>query len=508
MQKESVQNSDSLEVTKGAGITLLATLIGKFMLFSYTIFLARFVEHSALGLYFLGLAVIQGVTIFSCFGLNIGATRYLAISQNRNDIQSMKGIVISAIQFGLTISIAVSFLVYCFANLVAIHIFSKPLLGQIFVLFSIGISFEVLLKIFLAALIGIKNIRDSVLIENIIWFGLRLLCGVIFVLTFDDKLKAIVLAYCVSSFLTAIIAGIYVSKNFPFFNRSIAANYHRSELLHFSFPMVFAALINNLTGNIDIFMLGIFVSTADIGVYSIAVRITTFAGIFFSSFLPIFQPFTASLHDTQEINRLADLLKSCTKWSFSIGSPILLSLCIVPEFFLYLFGQTFLQGGNCLKILTIAIASNYITLLTASVIVMSGKSKITLYNNVFTIAINSLLNLYFINKFGILGAAISTGATFIMLAAIRIVEVYKLFNIHAFQKEFWKPIASSAISIVFISLFNIFCNGQSFFSLSVRVILIFSAFFGSMMLFGLNEQDRYLLGKIAVKFRKVLTVSR
>lgn len=491
--------SDLSKITKGAGIILGGVIGGKGLLLFYTIFLAKVLSPRELGLYFLGITIVGFLAVLSNIGLRIGVTRFVAIYNGKNDPQRMKGTILISVGITLLPSLTMAGIVFLLGDFVSTFIFHKPELGKVIKLLSLSIPFDSLMWIFLAATRGLKFMHYTAYIENLAWIGLRFLFALLFLFGFGMRLEGVLLAYLVSSFFSACLAFYYVNKLIPLVDKKLTPIFEVKNLLKFSIPMVFSIFLGNLTRQIDILMLGLFISAAMVGIYSIAVRIIAFAEVVFRIFLPIFNPFVAELHDKKEFSKLSNLLKAITRWNVTISFPIFLCLLFSPGFFLHFFGTEFIQASICLSILTIAHLFSSVSGLPSSIIFMSGRSDITFKNNSAMLLLNVILNYLLIPKYGILGAAIATGISLVLIAFIRIVEVYYLMKIHPFRTDLWKPIIGGLISLVIILFLykGFLIPGNTF---MIILFLIFSLIYCSLIyFFKLSEEDLYIKAIIKKK---------
>ena len=480
------------KISKGAIITLSGTIAGKGLLFFYTIFLAKILGVSDLGLYFLGITIVGFLTVLCTLGLNVGVVRFTSIYSGRNDLSRMKGTVLISSVIVLLPSLVIVGIIFLFGDVISITIFHKPKLAIVIKLLSLSIPFNSLMQIFLASTRGLKLMQYTAYVENLAWVGLRFLFTVFFFYGLRLGLKGVVSAYITSSIFAAGLAFYYASKLIPLVDRKITSIFDARSLLKFSIPMVFSILLYSLMSQVDILMLGLFVSSAKIGIYSVAVRIIALAIVISQAFTPIFNSFIAELHDKKELVKLSNLLKVITRWNITISFPIFLSLLFFPGFFLHIFGKEFIQGSNCLSILVIAHIFNSISGLPSSIIFMSGRSDITLKNNLAILIINGVLNYLLIPRYGIIGAAFATGTSFILLAIIRITAVYCLMKIHPFMVDLWKPIMAGFISLVII----LFLQRNLGIEKDIFIVLLLSMFFllysSLIYIFKLNEEDIYI----------------
>ena len=491
--------SDLSEITKGAGINLGGMIGGKGLLFFYTIFLARVLGVGDLGLYFLGITIVGFLAVLSNFGLSIGVTRFVAIYNSRNDFRRLKGTVQISAVITLLPSLIMVGIIFLLGDVVSTFIFHKSELGIVIKILSLSIPFDSLRWIFLAATRGLKFMQYTAYTENLAWIGLRFLFAILFVFGFGMKLEGAVLAYIVSSFFSASLAFYYANKVIPLTNRKVVPVFEVKKLLKFSIPMVFSIFLGNLTRQIDVLMLGLFVSAAEVGLYSVVVRIIVLAEVVFGIFMPIFNPFVTDLYEKKELSKLSNLLKTITRWSVTISFPVFLSLFFFPGLFLHFFGAEFIQASACLSILAIVHLFSSTSSLPSSIIFMSGRSDITFKNNSAMLLINVVFNYLLIPQYGILGAAIATGISLILIAFVRITEVYYLMNIHPFTIDLWKPMTAGIISMTFIlSLHRHFLiEGNAL--LITLLSIFFFMYYSLVYLFKLNEEDLYMTSIIKKK---------
>ena len=477
---------------------------GKGLLCFYTIFLARVLGTSDLGLYFLGITIVGFFAVLSNVGLNVGVTRFVAIYNRGNDLPRTKGAVLISIIITLLPSLAIVGIIFLWGDFVATFVFHKPELGNVIKLLSLSIPFDSLMWVFLAATRGLKFMQHTVYTENLAWVGLRFLFALFFLYGLGMEFKGVLLAHVASSFFSAGLAFHYANKLIPLVDKKVTPIFEVRSLLKFSIPMGFSIFLGNLTRQIDILMLGLFVSATDVGIYSIAVRIIILAEGVFQVFVPIFNTFVAELHDRKELSKLSNLLKVITRWNVTISFPVFLALLFFPGFFLHFFGLGFVQASSCLSILVIAHLFGSISGLPSSIIFMSGKSDITFKNNFAMLLLNIMLNYLLIPKYGILGAAIATGISLVLIAFIRIIEVYYLMKIHPFKMDLWKPLAGGLISLtVILSLHrSFFIEGTIF--MIILLSMFFLIYYSLIYFFKLSEEDLYIKAIIKKKLESFI----
>jgi O-antigen/teichoic acid export membrane protein len=320
--KKSQLNEDLPKLLKGAVMTLSGNMSGKALLFILTLYIARSLGSGEVGIYFLGLTLIHVLAIIALSGLDVGIVRYVAIYSGRGDSQRVKGTILSAVSITFVLSWLLTGVAFAASDYCSVHLFHKPELGKILKLLSLSIPFETLMKVMLAVTRGLKLMQYVAIVQNIIWIGFRLVLTIVLVGLLDIGLVGVVWAYLISSVVASICALYFANKSVPLFDHKIKCIFNIRKLLNFSIPMVFTFLIHDVMIHVDVLMLGAFMPAANVGVYTVAVRLLSFAQVIFVAFQPIFQPFVAELHDKKEMKHLSILLKSITNWSVIISLPV------------------------------------------------------------------------------------------------------------------------------------------------------------------------------------------
>jgi len=502
-QAEEACFSELPKIVKGGGISLVGSVGAKGMLFILALFIAKALGPSDVGIYFLAITICELLTLLSLLGLPNGVTRYVAVYNERNDVQRMKGTVLGAAFLSLLISLLSAAVLFLSASPIS-SLLHKPGLALVLKLFAISIPFECLMKIFTASTRGLKIMEHTAYIEQISWIGLRLGLALFFVSVMKSGLGGVILAYVGASFISAVLAFSYASKWMPLVDKRISPIFEIRELFRFSFPMLLSTLIHDIMMKEDIVMLGYFVSAAEVGIYSVAVKVLNLAEVIFQTFRPIFNPLVAELHERKEFSRLGHLLKLITRWDIMAACPIFLCLFLFPEFFLSIFGKKFAAGSSCLRILIVSSVVNALSIYPDSIIYMSGRSEITMMNGFLALIVNFIGNCLLIPSQGIRGAALATVAALLVAALLRISILFWMMNIHPLSKALWKPLTAGLISLFLtLTISKIIPGSIHPESHSLTIVFLISIFMMSysliIYLLKFNQEELYLKDRIKEK---------
>ncbi len=189
-------------------------------------------------------------------------------------------------------------------------------------------------------------------------------------------------------------------------------------------------------------MLGHFASERDVGIYSVAVKVSSFVVIGLGIALPIVAPLFSQFSETRDNKLTEALFRTVTKWLCYSALIIFACIAIFRVELLHLFGKPCTAGATALLILAAGELADAVTGPTGVLLAMTGKQKWELANTTSMVAFNFLLNLVLIPTMGLIGAAI-VAAVSIATATInglKLIQVYMLFGLRAHSLKYLKGV--------------------------------------------------------------------
>ena len=100
--------NDSLKkIARGAGITMVGTVIGLLFGFIARLIIARYGLEANYGIFSLALVVLTFATMLACLGLQQGATRYIAYFRGKEETAKARGTIAVSLQLATAASIII-----------------------------------------------------------------------------------------------------------------------------------------------------------------------------------------------------------------------------------------------------------------------------------------------------------------------------------------------------------------------------------------------------------------
>ena len=431
------------ELLKGSGISFILKIIGMGFGYIFTILLTRNYGAKITGIYTLSLVVLQVGTIIGQFGMDTAVLRFAAeySSQNKKDMinEIYKKILKLIIPISLIISISVFFL----SSYISHYFFHKNYLSNYFKIISIGIVPYVLFIINLDSLRGLKKIKEYAFLQNM---GISFLTSVFLGLSlFIVKNDYIPVSIYVASILIMSLSSCFLwfkkfdhiptSKHLFSNNKTNVISY--KNILSVSAPILISSSLGFFISLIDITILGIFKTSAAVGIYSIVIKLSSIVILSLSAINTIAAPKFVEFWGKSDKEGLLKMARQATKIIFWTSFPIMLIIAIFPYSILGFFGSEFKAGALALIMLSFGQFVNAISGSVGYILEMTGFQFFTQNIMIASIIINIILNLLLIPKYSIDGAAFASMITLIFWNLAMSIKVKNILGGWVFYKPFY-----------------------------------------------------------------------
>jgi O-antigen/teichoic acid export membrane protein len=484
----------AVKLAKGGSISLGGAGVGRGIHTLGQIVIARLLGPEAFGLYAVGWTILRILSNVAQCGLSNGVIRYASMFKD-SDQSKLKGVLLQSLGLTALASITVGGALFLSAPWLASTIFQKPELELVLRAFSIGIPLMALLVVAAAGTRASQRMQYSVYAHDLAQPCANLLLVVLFYLL-GWRLLGAVAAEVLSIGLGLALALYYLGKLFPsFVSKAIKPSFITKELLSFSLPLLFVGFFGNLVMWTDILMIGYFRPAADAGIYRAAAQISVLFVLILWAFNSIFAPMIAELYYKRDLKMAHQLFKISTKWVTCLSLPPFLVIAFAPhELMGVLFGKDYITGALALVVLSSAQLFNAATGPVGSVLVMAGHQNVWLVNTVVAALVNIALNVIFIPHMGILGAAIATAASVVLLFLLGLIEAWVLLKMSPYDRRYWKVAVATLATVGSLLLFRQL-QPSHLVVLVGASLLSLGTFVSTLVLMGLDLEEKAILRK-------------
>jgi len=376
------------------------------------IMITRYLGVENYGIYSLSLIIIALSTQFGNFGLHAANIYYVAKKKMLLGMLLKNSIVFSIVS-GTTMSIIIYFISLFYPDVINLDIFTLLII-------MIVIPISLMLLFTKNLLIGIGKIK----LDNKISIYTRVLTILLLLLSISFFTLDIKVA------LGIFVIGIIVSLVFTLrtLKKDVIYRYKLSSKLMknisgFGMKAYMSALFAFLVLKSDLFFVNYYLSKSELGYYSLAVSFIDYIYM-----LPVvigtilFQKLSSMKSNQQKY----ETMKKLSFYFTIIYAIFLLGIYLTSDFLITtLYGNDFLKSVMPINILLIAIFFMGINTIVQQYLATTGFPRELIYFWIIGLFINILLNILYIEQYGLYAVSISTVISYLIVCFLSILRIKK-----------------------------------------------------------------------------------
>ncbi|MEM8718530.1 MAG: flippase [Cyanobacteria bacterium P01_G01_bin.39] len=397
--------------------------------FLTNIILARFLGANDFGIYTYTVSWAYLLGVFGTVGLDNLLVREVAIYHGQAAWGLLRGILRWANQISLLVSLGLSFIAVAIAFFTGMA--QDPPLFLAFCIAMAALPFTSLRNLRRGAMRGLQEVSWGLIPEMLIAPVAIILSIVIAFLIWQDQLTAAwcVLVYTLVTVLTLIISQVLLKQFLPTQVSSVSPQYQVSKWFASALPFMLLEGIYVINARVDILMLGSLSSITEAGIYVPVNRGAQLINFVLMAISSALAPTIARLYSEGKLNKLEATIVKTARLALLPTCVFTVILIAISPWYLSLFGTEFIQGKNALVILSLGQLIFTVTGLGGLLLNMTGNERYTAVTGGFSAILNTLLNYILIFHWGVMGAAIATSISLLVMNFSNIYLVHKKLNI-------------------------------------------------------------------------------
>jgi len=501
------QASNIPNLAKGAIINLFGAVSRTVLLFAYTVFLARSLSASDLGLYFLIFTIINIMGVVAMVGLDFGVVRYVALFAGEGKYRLVQKTLSAGLSLGIPISVAVTAVIIGVApQLSNLVMESSPEEVTALRIFALSIPFWVMARLLNATTQGINRMQYQVysrdMGEQLSKIGFSVVA-----VAFGASLVGVIWANTASIVLAAGMSLWFVVLALPRADRTQPEpSSPVARIFRYSYPLAFSNILGIVLAWVDMLFMGYLGSSTDVGYYGAALRLGTGGSVVLLAFATVFTPIISDLYNRRRSTELHSLYKTVGRWIFIFSLPIFLVTATFADPLMKMFGSEFTAGSIALILLALGQLINASTGTAGLMVLMSGRSKMEMVNVSASLVVNVALCFLLIPRLGIVGAAIANATGAAVINLMRAVEVWIFMRMHAYDYHYLKPIiAGAAGSLLVLVEQRLVSPGSNLTAIVFPAAILLTVYVTLTVALGLDENDKAVLHTIKSRFSRATT---
>ncbi|MFB6307411.1 MAG: flippase [Flavobacteriales bacterium] len=430
--KKQINKLSSIDTLKESFWGILLRVIGALSTYLFTYVVAQFYGASGVGIFAVSQSLIMVAVTVGRFGMDSTILRFssqYSLLEPEMFIPVYKKIFKVVCIF----SISISLLLLAGNDIIVKWLDGSKEMKEGLFWVSLAILPLSLAMIYSNALRGMKKVKAFIVLDRILPLGIGLIL-VLLSLNFIDDKSGPVKAFVIGIFITCLISIFLFYRNRRRGKSQVDHSTAEStmKIMRIAFPMLISHIMLIIMHWFDVFLLGLFKTEAEVGIYNTAMKVANLNTIAIFAVNAISATKFAEYYGNNDMENFKKSVKDATRLTILFSLPVIAIIFLFPGFIMNIFGNEFIQGTNVLLILATGQLINSLTGSVIYVLQMSGKEKAA-QNALITGAIISIaLNLILIPIMGSQGAAIAFMVSILVWNIVAVFQIRRYYGFYTF----------------------------------------------------------------------------
>lgn len=443
------------ELGKKSSVAFVAQIFGQFLNMLFVVMAGRMLGKDAYGDVVYVLTILNFIIVLTKFGFENSLVAFIA----RTDITEgqKKWIIKSSICISFLLCVIAIFVFFISGDQISRLTGHSQVDETLFLSIVPLLFFQTMVALMSAVIRGHKDIvrhyMGSLVLGNLI----RTVGIPVFYFVFGlHDAYCLVAVYYVSYILNLLYCVQYLWKKglltgekeyFPW-----------QQLLTYSFPLLMAGMVSILNKEIDQYMVGYFLDSGRVAIYSVAANVATFSSFTLTAVNSIFAPMISELYHAGRQDELSSLYSRTTKWIISINVMIFGMVLVFADDVMRIAGNEFVVGGSVLIIVMFGQLVNSGVGSVGILNSMTGYPKYTLIANVCAVITNIILNFLLIRDYGMIGVGVASAVSVAVNNIMNFTFMHRHLRMHPYNRRFLGIIIGLACSVPVIFILRNLLN--------------------------------------------------
>jgi O-antigen/teichoic acid export membrane protein len=481
---------------RGTLVVMVVTFFGLGANYLYGIYVARQLGAETFGLYSIGLSLFNLLAILSVMGLDSAVLHFVPGAWAHGRQMAARSALRGALRLGLLTGGAAAAVLWLANDVLSDRVFSQAKLAQVLPFFAAAIPGYVLGAILLSALQAMHDVKWRMLVKYVSEPAVKFAVTAALIWA-GWALSGALTGFLGALWLSVLLGGLALRRRMaaarPAVQGKEDGRVAMGTVAKYAMPLLAGMVFNVIASRSDILLIGHFLPASEAGVYAAALQT---AGIIVIVLQSVESIIAAPLSESLAHGRMAetrDIYQLSLRWAVIIGAPLVLVATLWPAEILGVFGHAFRDGATAFMVLALAQFVNLATGSANYVLLLSGRSRVVMFNEVINGMLQIFLNLYLIPRHGIVGAAVALLLSVTVVNVLRLIQVRRYLGVQPYDWILLKPVAAAGVGYGAALAAVTWLPVGGPLLLVPLVLMLYGA---CLLAFGLHQQDRLALASI------------
>lgn len=416
---------------RGAGVVFAFSVLGAGIGYLIRLILARDLSVEDFGLFYAVFSFLAFLSLIKTLGFDRALVKFIPEFLAEGDRRSVKGLILLTAGIQLVTNTIVIAAIYLSADFLAEHFFKAAGASLVLKLLAIGFfvdSFVIVLKYCFQ---GFKRMYTFALLDLVRM--LLLLSLVVVGVSLGAGILGPTAAYLLTPIILLVIfLAVFLWRAFPGFLSAPTAIGGRMlrRVGKYSLYLMITSSGVLVLQHTDTLMLTYFAGVTSVALYNIALPTSKILTYFPLAIGTVLLPIASELWTKKKTSLVKEGIESLYKYSMIVMLPMALVLVSFAELALsIIFGREYAAAATALQILSVSTV--FIALHQIHINFFSGIGRPDIHSKIIysAVALNFLGNLILIPILGIIGAALTTGVSYVIMSLVGIWKMRSFVDI-------------------------------------------------------------------------------
>jgi len=497
----SQSDQDSLvaslqSVSQGAVVFVAGSGFSKVLGFVLNAVLTQSLGAALYGIYAFSYTILTILADFGTLGSDRAILRFLPPEAEEDGTESVTLFV--SVVTALVGSTAIAAALFWFAPALSERTLDSSLFTDVIRIFAVLVPFHALTDVMLSVFRSQERLEYQVFVRDIVnpvvkllTTGIAVLIGAALIGVVAAIATTVILLFALTTYLLVSRTDVRPTVD------GCRGNFR--PYYDFSLPVALKDVGALIVTRIDILMIGFLLTGSEVGIYNVAVLISGVLLFPVRGINQLVPPIISRLYEAGDVDQIQSVYSTTSRWGLIITLLPAIGIAVYRETILSVFGPSFLLGGASLVVLCAGYLVKSAAGPSGYVLMMTDHQYLLLVNQFLMATLNVLLNYVLILRFGILGAAIATATTRILINQLRVVEIWYYEGLFQYSIAFVKPVFAGAVTVVVLVAVKWSLGGVL--GAVVGAVVGTLVFATSLYALGLEDIDEQFVGALLKNYR-------
>jgi O-antigen/teichoic acid export membrane protein len=435
--------------------------------FASQVLIVQYLSKSDYGAWAYTLAIIAFFNGFSTLGLRRAITRFVPIYHEKAQYEKLFGTIILVLGTIAITGLAFIVAVYSAPELISRLIDGETQPVRLLLILIFLVPVEAVDGMLLGLYASFANPR--IIFTRRFLFGpiLRLMVVLLLIL-FEAKVVFLAYGYLMASAVGVLIFSwvfLRILQKQGILQKLQIRGVHipAKEIFAFTIPLLTSDLVMIMMHSIDTMLLGYFHGTAEVASFRVILPAALLNKMVMISFGFLYTPMAARLFAKDDYEGINHLYWQTAVWLGVLTFPIFaVTFSLAKPLTLMLYGVRYEDSWLFLQLLSLGYYFNVVLGFNGLTLKVLGQVRYVVIINFLAVAINGMLCLLLIPRFGALGAAVATAGSMVIHNISKQAGLRLASGIRVFDRQYLSFYLLIALSALGIFLFQIAISSNTF----------------------------------------------